>query len=398
MAKRWWQFQEQLLKKSNLFKNITIKPYSETRFPVNPGFIAESLLFYENVNLQIHNHLLYDLINPIGVDQLIHLIENRNLKVSLWGNVLANIKQTQQACLVQIPADVEKLIYLGLENRTKRKGYSKRVAARLAHHFSSYSLDTNITSVIDEDMRNTEYMKELISVSLKKINEKIIIDPKNLYYEYIITPNGNEIRTNIDFEKINKTFDRKLDVFSILSWASNVREDIQISIDNDSELATDDFVSAQLKVKFNDLMTKFNRNSDHLFAFNELILPSGRAIQEAINSGNRNFNDFITVLDNSKQFKVWLSQVDNDKNLLKEYYEAATKDSWIDKLPSKTFRWSIFTLLGAGIDTLGGGGIGTAAALSIGATDTFLFDKVVKGWKPNMFVNSQLKPFIPNKN
>ena len=42
---------------------------------------------------------------------------------------------------------------------------------------------------------------------------------------------------------------------------------------------------------------------------------------------------------------------------MKEYYKEVTADSWVDKLPAKTTRWSLFTGVGMAIDVLGGGGM-----------------------------------------
>ena len=67
----------------------------------------------------------------------------------------------------------------------------------------------------------------------------------------------------------------------------------------------------------------------------------------------------------------------------------------MDKLPTKGFRWLLFTGLGLGADLFGAGGLGKAIGVGIGAVDTFLLDSTLhKGWRPNQFVESSLIPFV----
>jgi hypothetical protein len=66
-------------------------------------------------------------------------------------------------------------------------------------------------------------------------------------------------------------------------------------------------------------------------------------------------------------------------------------ETLIDKLPHKIIRWSLFTGAGVAIDLLGAGGIGTAGGVLMSAADSFLVDRIAKGWKPVQFVNGPLR-------
>ncbi len=63
-------------------------------------------------------------------------------------------------------------------------------------------------------------------------------------------------------------------------------------------------------------------------------------------------------------------------------------------MPCKAIRWSFFTGVGLGIDSLGGGGVGTGAGILVGALDSFFWDSIVKGWKPHHFVGGVLAEFV----
>jgi hypothetical protein len=60
-------------------------------------------------------------------------------------------------------------------------------------------------------------------------------------------------------------------------------------------------------------------------------------------------------------------------------------------------RFAFFTGLGLVADTFLTGGLGTLTGMGLGATDSFLLDKLIGGWKPHQFINYSLKPTICGK-
>ena len=66
-------------------------------------------------------------------------------------------------------------------------------------------------------------------------------------------------------------------------------------------------------------------------------------------------------------------------DLTKAHYKEVTKRSWIDKLPSKTVRWAMFTGVGLAVDIVGSGGIATTIGVSLSALDGFLLERLIKG-------------------
>ena len=103
------------------------------------------------------------------------------------------------------------------------------------------------------------------------------------------------------------------------------------------------------------------------------------------------FSSVVKLLDSADKFRHWLHQQPPDSDLLRAYYQETVKESWVEKLPAKSTRWSVFTGIGLGLDALGAGGLGTAAATALSAVDAFVLDKLIKGWKPHQFVEKDLK-------
>jgi hypothetical protein len=112
--------------------------------------------------------------------------------------------------------------------------------------------------------------------------------------------------------------------------------------------------------------------------------------------GTSSFRELLPVLAKARKFHDWLSNQPPDVDLIKAYYKEVTASTWIDKLPTKAARWSLFTGAGMAVDALGGGGIGTAAGIALSAVDTFLLNKIIRDWKPHHFVQGPLKQFVGN--
>jgi len=144
----------------------------------------------------------------------------------------------------------------------------------------------------------------------------------------------------------------------------------------------------------NTLLQRRMQSENQLSAFVDLTLDSSHAIREAVNAGKVSFADVLRLLDKADKFRHWLSEQSPKADLVKAYYREITHKTWVEQLPAKTTRWSVFTSAGIALDVLGAGGLGTAAAVGIGAFDTFVLDKILQGWKPHQFVEGDLKPLF----
>ncbi|MFN8165870.1 MAG: hypothetical protein U0X76_06790, partial [Bacteroidia bacterium] len=214
---------------------------------------------------------------------------------------------------------------------------------------------------------------------------------------------GFLFNTNLDLEEINKQITNNPDgkIINTSGLMLNVLEtrgDMHLASSLNAEIATSEIHTALMRLKFKDIYEKTTKNKDNLYQFNDFILSNGHAIRETINNGGKEFKDFIEILNRAAKFKAWLSNIGEDKSIIKEYYEAVTKETWVDKLPSKAIRWSIFTGAGLALDIALTGGLGTAIGVGLSLGDGFLLDKVIHKWKPNIFVDRKLKPFVETNN
>ena len=377
-----------------MFKNITIRNGKP-----NLGLIAENLLFYNRVNIIIDNHFLPNFIQEIGIDTLIELIEYHNLHLFIRENILAvsrrdNITHNaHDVVLIDPPLNKEGLILRAMEE-TGRKGYARRITNRLVPLVKGLNYDPKFTNEIREDFMNKEFMRKSISQIINNISNEINLSPSQIEYDFKLTNGGYYFQTNLNYEKINDQIKGKgiIEPDTIMSEIIESRSDMYFASEFNSEIATKK-ISAQLMKSRFDIVQKSQKSSENIFAFNDFTLD-GKNIQSIINSGEKSMKDFIPILQKSEKFKNWLYEIESDKNIIKEYHTAVTKESWADKLPNKAYKWSFFTVLSAVIDAQIKANVALPMTLGLSLGDTFLVDKLFRGWKPNIFIENEIKPFV----
>jgi hypothetical protein len=84
--------------------------------------------------------------------------------------------------------------------------------------------------------------------------------------------------------------------------------------------------------------------------------------------------------------------------LIRNYYQETVKETWADKLPGKPIKWAMFTGVGILVDALTSSmGLGSLGGIAFSAADTFILDKIIKGWKPHQFIEKDLKLLFDSK-
>ena len=141
-------------------------------------------------------------------------------------------------------------------------------------------------------------------------------------------------------------------------------------------------------------MSRREKSLENIQMFQDVQLSNARAIREAINSGEKSFDEFLGVLERAERFKNWLRSANPDAKLLEEYYDAATSETWAERLPTKLARFAFCTVSGALLEAIAPSGAGYAAGLGLGAADAMWTDKILKGWRPNQFINGPLRRFV----
>jgi hypothetical protein len=134
------------------------------------------------------------------------------------------------------------------------------------------------------------------------------------------------------------------------------------------------------------LLRRMNEQSQ-ICRFVDTVIGEAGSVREKIISGDARPMELLKLYERSERWRQWTSQIGEDSNLVREYVKEIGGDPWIAKLPVKALRFAVTTGAGVGVDLLGAGGVGTAAAVGLGALDHFLIERMAGGYTPREFVN-----------
>lgn len=220
-------------------------------------------------------------------------------------------------------------------------------------------------------------------------------------WRFEVVPAGDRLRvlSNLDYEaltaRVRARFgaDHNLTPALLLDFLHQARVDLYLASTTGSELLTSELSSKLIRHRLRTAvqLASTNRLGD-IQLFQSVVLQ-GHRLGDAIRSGHKTLDQTLVLVERAQRFRSWLANRPPDSNLLSEYYAAVTQHSWIERLPGKHLRFAIFAGLGIAIDVLAPTGIGTAIGLAAGAAETYLVDKLVKGWNPSQFVDRDLVQF-----
>jgi hypothetical protein len=387
-----------------MFDRICIPPkYPEgTSFDV--GQMAESLLFYGEVILILKYSTLKGLLHQCNPETIIRLLEHGRLKLKYTHHMLGAISRNENLPFARydfglISSEKQRLDIAAqtiLQEITDKKGKGRRLANRLVKYIEPVNYAGEITKQIVTEIQDRKFISEYIYRKLKKVypslSQKVIFN-----FAPVVKGEGFPLQTNINFIDLAKLIsdDTKINKPSaILADYGTTIADLSLWSRYNTEVSVNDNQADVLQSRFDVLLSQQKGSEEIRSNFQDFVLDDSKAIQKSINSGNRTLEEFCSILERSDKFSSWIRGQEPDSNLVKSYYKEVTSNSWVDKLPSKTSRWAIFTGTGIALDLLTASGLGTATGVALSAFDNFVLDKLIKGWKPNQFINDDLLSFI----
>lgn len=380
-----------------MFESIYITPTSNNSLDI--GLLAELLLFYGKVRVVASESMVNDLVRVCPPELIIELIQEEFLHIDYLHNSLGVLfynnefpKKYSFTTFSSPEHTLEKISQKIFYSNIGRQGRARRLSQK-------FNKLVNVETYTDEVYENIPSFlldRAFIDNSITEIFRKLIPEyliPINTYFHVFEEDRKIVVETNIDFSSVNNIYSKKykdkiLTVDGILSIIFHIKGFIHFASRFNDEIATDDLNSSIIKGKFELIAKKIIKDYYQIELFQNFIFEKIRDIRGAVNSGTINFTDVIEVVKKSRKFKNWLSELSPESSIIREYYRTVSADTVIDKLPSKTVRWALFSGTGILIDSLSGGsGIGIAGGLGLSAFDSFILDKVVAGWKPNHYIN-----------
>lgn len=387
-----------------MFERICVPPIEPegTRFDL--GLVAESLLFYGETFLVVAANSLPGLVKQLGPDLLFRLMDEHRLQMRFIDNNVGAIATNKGTPFARYDVGLMHVERLSLESvaqnafidATGKSGRGRRLAARFCRSVQPIQYAESITSRITEDMKRGIFLEAFIKRRLVSLGAiKNIQDIQKFKYRFELDPGkGFVLDTDLNLGRSSDKLDEVLDPSTVLAHYGTTVANMSLWAEISSEVAVYPRQADVIAARLEPMLKEYSRTQTEISAYQEFVLDNSKALREAINTGARKFDEFIPVLERSKRFKEWLSDISKDTSLIKQYHKDVTSDSWIDRLPGKSSRWFLFTGAGLVLDAVGAKGVGTVAGITLSALDTFFLDRLLKGWKPHQFVEGPLRKFI----
>jgi hypothetical protein len=391
-----------------MFEKIVLRR-SQIGPGLTPGELAEALLFYKNVHLVIDHGSFKSLLDSLGAQEILALLAHKRISAFFAEDMFLTMNepfahgQAHWFESISIGGQGEEQPRKGRKGRLallfEMNGYSPREAQKYADRFleyarmsrfsSDYFIPGGIPRAAMTDLADASYVLAAVRRVLRDtIGFEAFADA--LDFEIIQMPKKFRVQTNIDFQLGNarrKSLNPALEEIgesSLLGAIVEARADISVAAQYGGDFHTSAISSDIVRLKHAELLKRSGISEQELLQFKNIILRDYPTIREVINSGERSFDDFKNLLEKSDKFRQSIHTIGPDDSLVAEYFREITKEGWAATLPAKAVRYVVGMVLGK-IP-------GVAEIYS--AADTFLLDKVGRGWRPNHFVDGKLKPFL----
>lgn len=396
----------------SMFESITIfnQDRNNTLTPLDIGALVECMLFYKETTVVADKTILKQLFTYFGIDRVTALIEENLLNI-VYTETLTGVHTFTKDGIEHHDAIIVSTDALSFGNAlwdtyievVGKSGKGRRTAQRIQKLIKV----KNHADIILEGARNSFLDANYMDSSAKSIIKSLVPEIENLQDAFFHTEkmeNGIIVETNFNFSELNRAYHKRIPPTHstitsayILSQALGTESELYFASNNLSEISTSVLSANLLSHKVNYLLEKSVKSSEQLDEFQKFIFDNAKALREAVNRKEIDLDELISVLRNSKRFKEWILGVEPEQNLIKSYYTEVTNKTFVDKLPGKTLRWGLFTCAGMAIDGfLGTSGLGTLAGMGMSALDSFLLDKMISGWKPNYFIENEVRELLTN--
>ena len=388
-----------------MFESITFKNTVGPGPLLDIGAIAEALVFYGRVSIIGNSATLKELLTGIPPFVVLGLLRDKRLEFHYLADQAAIMSRPTTSgrlshdlmCFSSPQHTIEKVgpeAFRAAAGHTGQARVGSSQFTNLLRPLSHEGFDQKAVLASFLDHRATE----------RSVNAVLsLVAPgytkgEPLRFRIEQQKQGFFVDTNLNFDELNAIYRKTvppehstLSEAYLLALMQGAYEATYYAATLDSEVAVAPIERVVQSVSVEAVVQRRTKSEGEIGRFVDLIMNDARTIREAVNSGRVSFLQVVKLLDSADKFRHWLQEQPVDAELVRTYYHAVVKDSWADKLPGKSARWAVFTGLGLAADAIGTAPWGTLGGVSISAVDSFLCEKLISGWKPHQFVESELK-------
>lgn len=415
---RRFQEEVEITRKPEMFERAAFRRSDQkTEFHLDIGQLAETLLFYGEVDLLLDRANFGQLLKVIGPDALIRLVQLPTVNAVFVEDDLATLTNNygflthKFIAFAFVGKDREKPVKSKRERVREifqfnlGKGWrSKKQADFISQHLSEGGFGQGLAgpNLIDgamKDLFNPDFTREAVRLIIEERVPSVNL-PGNFTFSPLSYGEDFIIDTDLDFTGLAVEYRKfwpekhsSLTPALVLSEILQSRASLGLSAALGADILTTSTASNLINLKMTGMGNGAAPVRSEVSEFSEWVLE-GKSIAGVLRDGGRDFHELLDVVEASGEFKKWVLGVDQDKNLAKEYFREINSTGWLNKLPNKALRYMTFAGASTTIGLVASPPVGAAAGAALSAVDTFFLDRLVGGWKPNHFVDRRIKPFI----
>jgi hypothetical protein len=280
---------------------------------------------------------------------------------------------------------------------TGKEGRGRRLARRLLDRMSTKTYASDDLGKSLGLIEDAAYMDRLVPQILAALG--VLHLPAAPRFRVHRENSAFFIDTNLDFVMLDAEYKRghpedALRPALVLDLLYEGYAEVDFAASLATEMAPTPTQSVIARERIPSILEASGRSLDRLAAFKSFAIPHDGSIAQAINSGTRTFEDLRKLLDEAERFKKWVHGQAPEGDLAKAYVEEVTKPSWRTGSVIKNLRFILFNAAQIAAGAAVAGAKGALAGVALAATDSYLLDRLLAGWRPHQFVRGPLEKFL----
>lgn len=383
-----------------MFESVAIRRSTEVSGTagVDLGSLAEAILFYGQTNLLVDRGTMRKLLHECGPETTLRLVEDGyvNARYAYWNPGIktdnaGTLSAQYSPMTFTVGHNFEQEIRDLWEEQLGRSGRLRRLRNRFVNSVPLLEPPVNFNEDVASSFSDQFLVEDAAREVITTLAPGYRLPTGFFFRAEPLSDNRVRIATNLDIAAASEFYRAfrgqgagELTPAQILAELADIQADLYVAATLGTDCLTSDMSSKLYTLRTSRALASAGQRADILSLSN--LAFEGHSIREVINSGERRLEEFFPVLDRSQQFRDWLRNVPPDANLARSYFQECTRDSWVEKLPARVFRWALVLLASLHAPLAGG------AALS--AFDSLLLDRLGHGWRPDQFVGRQIRPFV----
>jgi len=367
-----------------MFKNII---FTQIERKDDVGRLIEAMIFYQKAIVITSPNSLGFVLQHFGISETLELIAEGYLELRYCENAVMALTNNSKYDVGMMSTEqygLKKVIGKSILDNGGIRGSIQKEAVKVADQIKFDNCENPILESSRNKILDQYYILEATRLIIKDFSPTYRID--QIVFNTQKSNKMIEVESNLDLHLLNSQYqknnpDSSFSIASIFAKIVDVESEIYFSSKNNAELSTKGLSQNLICKSIDNEISKIAIDKKRSLDLFQDQTFNCRNIGDAYNRGLIDFKTLLEILNKSKKFKEWLSKKDCDQDLLKEYIREIGSIDFISSLPAKVFRLIVFSILFQ--DYLSPPNIGLMAAV----TDSFIVDKIFKGWKPSQFIN-----------